>query len=600
MRPLVRADGISRSYGPTHVLQDASFHVFEGDKIALVGPNGAGKTTLFQLLAGELQADMGTFETQPGLRVAYLPQIPEAPEDTLVTELLAAPTREAERLAEQVAELEAWMAEPGAWEQPDAQDKMARYTELQEALAEEKAKGTVTSTPLMEAVGLHEHLLEARWGELSGGERSKVSLCKFLATGKEADLLLLDEPTNHMDIPTVEFIEDYLMNLEGAVVVAAHDRYLLDNVATRVFELGNRQVKCYTGNFSSYLAQKEAIRKALEARRKREYEEFKRQKAIIEELKRRNKYDAQVQSRQKRMKRAYDELPRPSRSRDRGFKLVFETPRVPHRMITAEGVAKGFEGRTLFQGVDLEIPGGAKVGIIGPNGAGKTTLLRLITGQLAPDDGTVEVSKAAEIGYFDQHHATLEDDRTLLDEMRTLRTPAPPDEWTRGLLGRFGFSGDTVFKQVGDLSGGERARLSLAKFVADRYNLLVLDEPTNHLDLEGQEIVAQALGAYEGTVLVVSHNRSFLDQVCTHIMVLDHQRVGLFTGNFTTARTSKQMATFTGAEVDVTYRVLAAFEDTARGKRYQKGDRIELNGLETQDFRRLVRQAEADGMIERV
>ncbi len=600
MRPLVRAEEITKSYGPTHVLQAASFHIFPGDKIALVGPNGAGKTTLFKLLAGELRPEMGLFERAPDLRVAYLPQVPEAPAGTQVADLLAAPSDQAIRLEQEISEIEAWMAEPGAFEQPDADERMAHYSELQARLAEEKAKAHVTDHPLMEAVGLPERIVDARWGELSGGERSKVILCKVLARARETDLLLLDEPTNHMDIGTVEFIEDYLMGLDGAVVLAAHDRYLLDNTATRVFELSDHQVSAYAGNFSAYEEQKAAIQAALEARKRRDRKEFLRQKGIIEELKRRNKYDAQIKSRQKRMQRAYSDLPKGAKRRHKGFKLLFETPRVPKRMLKFEEVSKGFDGVTLYEDATFEIEGGDKVGIIGPNGCGKSTLLKLVTGEQQPDEGTVNLSKAAHVGYFDQHHETLDGDRTLIEEVRALRSPEPPDEWTRGLLGRFRFSGDTVFKKVRELSGGERARLSLAKFVVEPYNILLLDEPTNHLDLEGQEIVAGALAEYEGTVLVVSHNRSFLDQICDHILVLHDQRLGLFPGDFSTARTSKHMARFTGAQVDVRYRVLRAFRDEARNKRYQQGDEIGLTGLETQGFRRLIRRAEADGMVERI
>ncbi len=596
MKPLIRAEGIHLSFGATHVLEGASFVLHPGDKVALVGPNGAGKTTLFRLLTGQLKPDNGAFDTRPDLRVAYLPQVPDIPPATPVMDLLAAPTARAEALAAEAAALEAWMGEPTAWDEPDAQEKMARYTEVQTQLGEERSKGSAVGSPLMNELGIPESVLESDFGSLSGGERSKVLLCKALAAAKETDLLLLDEPTNHMDIPTVEFIENFLMDLDAAVVVSAHDKYLLDNVADRVFELDHRRISSYTGNFSSYLGQREALQRAMAAKKKRQFDEVKRQLAIIEDLKGRKRY-TQIRSRQLAVERNQKDLGAAPTKR-KGFRLLFDTDRPPNDSITVEGVAKGFGDRTLFSDVELEVRGGQKIGVIGPNGCGKSTLLKVLTGRLEPNRGSVRMSPGVSIGYFDQHHETLDPERTLIDEARSLRDPPPPDEWTRGLLGRFRFSGDAVFKQVGQLSGGERARLALAKFIVERHNTLVLDEPTNHLDLESQEIVAGALREYEGTVIVVSHNRSFLDEICDTIVVLARQKVGVFPGNFSDASATKRMADFVGEGVKGTFVVQRAFRDWERDERYYQGQRIEITGMESQSFRRLLRMAENEGWIE--
>ncbi|MEA3191284.1 MAG: ATP-binding cassette, subfamily er 3 [Thermoplasmata archaeon] len=599
MQPLVKADDLHLSFGPTHVLRGASFMIHRGDKIALVGPNGAGKTTLFRLLAGQLKPDLGAIDWDGDVKVAYLPQVPDIPPATPVLELLAAPTATARRLESEIGVLEAWMAEPTAWDEPDAQDKMARYSDLQGKLAEEKAKGKATGSPLLNDLGVPEETLEATFGSLSGGERSKVLLAKTLTVAKETDLLLLDEPTNHMDIPTVEFIEQYLMDLKGSVIVSAHDKYLLDNVADRVFEVDNRKVAAYTGNYSSYQAQRRAIQAAVAARRSRNENEVKRQLAIIEELKTRNKFDAQVQSRKTRMKHIVQEREEAPTVR-KGFKLFLDSDPVPRECMRVENVSKRFGDRVLFSNVELEVEGGDKIGLIGPNGAGKSTLLKLLTGRLAPDTGKVEKKPAVTMGYFDQHHETLNPDRTLIEEARSLRDPPPPDEWSRGLLGRFHFSGDEVFKKVRELSGGERARMALAKFIVGRHNLLVLDEPTNHLDIESQEIVAAALREYEGSVIVVSHNRNFLDQVCNKIAIIAHRRVGLFNGNFSTAWTSKHMAEFAKTGAKGRYKVLRSFKDWEKDVKYHQGDTIEVTGLETQGFRRLLRWAESEGRVEQV
>ncbi len=602
MQPLVRADGISKSYGSAHILEGASFVIHPGDKVALVGPNGSGKTTLFKLLAGHIRADLGEFETKGDLRIAYLPQVPDIPSNTPVVDLLSAPTARAQALERDVAAIEAWMAQPDAWDAPDASERMERYAELQQRLGEERSKGTATDSPLLNHLGIPEGTLEKTFGQLSGGERSKVLLCKALSAAKDTDLLLLDEPTNHMDIDTVEFIESYVRDLDAAVLISAHDEYLLDNIATRVFEVDHRRVAQYAGNYSSYRGQREALRRAIEAKKKRQFNEVKRQLAIIEELKSRNRFDAQVKSRKTRLagQQAQDRhIPEAPTAR-KGFRLLFDNDNPPRQSMQFDGLAKRFGNRVLFDGATFEIEGGDHVGVIGPNGCGKSTFLRMLTGEHEPDGGHLEIAPGVKVGYFDQHHSSLDPERTLIEEARTLRNPPPPDEWTRGLLGRFKFSGDDVFKRVKDLSGGERARLALAKFIVDRHNTLILDEPTNHLDIESQQIVASALRDYEGTIIVVSHNRAFLDATTDRTLVIAHKRLRMFGGNFSHARASKQMSDFIQTGVKGRYRVMKTFKDWEKDEKHYQGTTLEVTGLETQGFRRLLRTAEAEGWIESV
>ncbi len=599
LQPLVKAEDLHLSYGPTHVLRGASFLIHPGDKIALVGPNGAGKTSIFKLLTGALKPDLGGIEFARELRIAYLPQVPDIPADTPVQDLLSEPTAFARRLAGEVAALEAWMATPTAWDEPDANEKMARYTDVQTRLAEEKSKGKATNSPLLNDLGLPEETLNANFGSLSGGERSKVLLCKALSAAKETDLLLLDEPTNHMDIPTVEFIEQYLMDLKGSVVVSAHDKYLLDNVADRVFEVNNRQVAEYEGNYTIYQAQKQALAAAIAAKKRRQFHEVQRQLRIIEELKVRNKFDAQVRSRKTRMKHI-EQVREVSPTFGKSFRLMFQSESVPRECMRIEGLTKSFGDRNLFSGVEFEIEGGDKVGLIGPNGSGKSTFIKLLTGRDKPDAGKVEKKPGVTVGYFDQHHEGLDPERTLIQEAQSLRDPPPPDEWSRGLLGRFFFSGDEVFKRVKELSGGERARLALAKFIVGKHNMLILDEPTNHLDIESQEIVARALREYEGTLVVVSHNRSFLDDICTKTAVIAHRRVGLFTGNYSQAASEKRFQDFMQSGAKGRYKVLRSFKDWEKDVKFYQGDTITVTGLETQAFRRLLRWAESEGRIELV
>src|SRR5688572_10648970 len=350
MQPLVKADDLHLSFGPTHVLRSASFLIHPGDKIALVGPNGSGKTTLFKLLTGALKPDLGEIEFARELRISYLPQVPDIPATTPVSELLAAPTATAQRLQKEIAGLEEWMALPTAWDEPDANEKMARYTDLQTRVAEERSKGKATNSPLLNDLGLPEETLDANFGSLSGGERSKVLLCKALSSAKETDLLLLDEPTNHMDIPTVEFIEQYLMDLKGSVMVSAHDKYLLDNVADRVLELDHRRVVSYTGNYTSYQAQRRALAAAIAARKARQEHEVKRQLRIIEELKVRNKFDAQVTSRRTRMKHI-ERVRELAPTFGKSFRLLFQSEAVQKECMLVEGVTKLFGDGMLFSSV---------------------------------------------------------------------------------------------------------------------------------------------------------------------------------------------------------------------------------------------------------
>jgi ATP-binding cassette subfamily F protein 3 len=600
VQPLVKAEELTLSFGPTHVLRNAGFLIHPGDKIALVGPNGAGKTTLFRILAGQLKPDLGTIEwLHPDLRVQYLPQVPDIPPETPVADILVAATPAALRLEREIRDAEAWMADPAAWEAPDANERMTRYSELQGRLAEEKSKGRALDSPLLNDLGVPEEALAANFGSLSGGERSKVLLAKTMSSAKETDLLLLDEPTNHMDIPTVEFFEELLAGLPGAVIVSAHDRYLLDLVAERVFEVDHKRIASYTGDYTSYRGQREALARAIDARRSRDENEVKRQLRIIEELKVRNKFDAQIRSRRIRMqKMAKEEAMAPSKNRS--FRLFFEAGTTPRECIRVEGLAKSFGERTLFSGVEFEIEGGDRVGVVGPNGCGKSTLLELLIGRQRPDAGRVERKPGVTIGYFDQHHQTLQGARTLIDEARSMREPPPPDDWSRGLLGRFHFSGDEVYKKVSELSGGERARLALAKFIVGRNNTLILDEPTNHLDLESQEVVAAALREYEGTVIVVSHNRNFLDRICTKTLVIAHRRARLFPGGYSTAAELPQYQDFAKSGAQGRYKVLRAFRDWERDAKFRAGETITVTGLETQAFRRLLRWAESEGRIEMV
>jgi ATP-binding cassette subfamily F protein 3 len=504
-----------------------------------------------------------------------------------------------QRIEADLAGLEAWMARPDAWDAPDVSARMARYESLHVALGSARSQSVIVNDPILNDLGVGEELLDQRFGSLSGGEKSKVLTARALANAKEKDVLLLDEPTNHMDVDTIETIEEFLLDIDAAVLLASHDKFLLDAIAEKVIELDHLRTLEYVGNYTDYRVQRDAIARAREAQRLRHQEELRRQLAIIEEFKSRKVYE-QVLSRKLRVEQMRREMPEQGPTAPRAFRLSFRTGGSGPGVVRLEGVAKSHGGRLLFDDVDLELAKGDKVGLVGPNGAGKTTLLEVLIGRQEADAGSVFRGKNLKIGYFAQEAEELDFSRTLLEEIRGVKHPPPPEAWVRGLLGRFWFRGDTVHSRVGQLSGGERARLALAKFIAQDYDLLVLDEPTNHLDIESQEIVAAALQSYQGMVLVVSHNRSFLNDVANKIAIIAHHRLAVFQGTFKDSWAAAKMAEFMAVKQKPRFRVLRVVKDWETGTAYRGGDVIALRGAETQAFLRLLRWAEANGRIERI
>jgi ATP-binding cassette subfamily F protein 3 len=607
LKPLVAASSVSKAFGSHHVLNQANFVVYDNEKCAVVGPNGSGKSTIFKLIAGGLVPELGGIAIREGARVGYMPQIPDIPPAMVARDVLAAPTVEMQRLEAECAAIEARMGEPGYWDQPESQAEMARYGELQAALAQERAKGQAIDNPLLGDLGVPEEALDKPFGALSGGEKTKILLARALARYEQADLLMLDEPTNHLDIDTVEWIEDLLRSCKAAVLLSAHDKYLLDNTCTKVLEVTEKKVYEWEGNYSAYREQRAALQKAFDAKRKRDRLELERQLAIIQEIKRRNRFDAQAQSKATRLEQQKRQMSEQDRefglapdqqAGKKGMRLRFEAAhKSSNEVLSMEGVAKSYGDRLLFKDVELELLKGDKMALVGANGAGKTSLLKLLTGEEKPDAGAIRVAPGVRLGYYDQQHEGLDPQRTLLEEVKEAR-PHIEEADARALLGRFLFRGDDAFKKVGVLSGGERARMALLKFIIRPHNLLVLDEPTNHLDIESQEVVAQALQEYDGTVLVVSHNRSFLDGIVNKVAMIANHHVAMFAGDFSSTRTLTRLAEFEGQGQGTRYKVRSTFKDWETGKKYITGEVIEVTGAETQGFRRLLRWAIETGRVE--
>jgi len=515
--PLVSAVQLAKSYAGVPVLTAASCALEPGEKVGLVGRNGAGKTTLLRLLAGLETPDGGEIVFSPGATVGYLPQIPAVDETRTLWEEAAsafAATREAEA---RLRETEANLARPEVHnDEARLAAALAEYGRLREVF--ERGGGFTYEADVrrtLAGLGFAEDQWRRPLATMSGGQRSRAALARLLLTAP--DLLLLDEPTNHLDLDALEWLQAFLQGFRGAVLIISHDRYLLDAVTARTLDLEAGRVEDYPGGYTAYVAERDA-------RRARQQELFERQReeiAALEEYIRRNRAGQkarQAKSREKRLAKIV-RVEAPRTVRGPAFRL--DAPRRgPQIVVRLRHLGKRYGNARVLAGVSLEVRRGEKIGVIGPNGAGKTTLLRIIAGLEPPSAGLAELGPGVRVGYFAQQaEETLDADLTVLDAVLGDRALSP--EQVRRVLGRFLFSGEAVYKRVGDLSGGERRRVVLARLVLDRPDLLLLDEPTTHFDLPSLEALEQALEAFEGAMLVASHDRYLLDRVARRLVIVD-------------------------------------------------------------------------------
>ncbi|HEU0028881.1 MAG TPA: ABC-F family ATP-binding cassette domain-containing protein [Ktedonobacterales bacterium] len=532
---------LTKSYGAELIFSGVSFRVDAKDRIGLVGPNGAGKTTLLNILAGKLDPDGGSVSLAAGVATGYLPQIADFhPSRALVDEMRAVFAHVHAWEAE-LAELAARMSDPAVMADASAYNAtLERYAELQ-ARFEHAGGYTIEQRvrQVLDGLGFTREQQEAPATRLSGGQQTRAALGRLLLL--EPDLLLLDEPTNHLDLAALEWLEEYLINWRGSVIVVSHDRYFLDRVTTRTIEIAHQRAELYPGAYSRYVQ----MRAERLERWRKEYEAQQDHIAHTEEFIRRYKAGQRAKEARGRQK-LLDRLERIERPPVEG-KLKFHIGSAiePGEIIlTTEKLAVGYQDRDggglRVAMADTKIERGDRVGLIGPNGGGKTTLLRVIVGQLSPVEGRATLGHNVQIGYYAQTHENLNLNATLVDEIRGVSHLS--EEGARGYLGRFLFSGDDVFKPVGALSGGERSRIALAKLTLQGANFLVLDEPTNHLDLPAREALEAILREYDGTLLFVSHDRYFVDGLATTIWALEDGAVTVHEGNYTRYRTLRAQA----------------------------------------------------------
>lgn len=525
---ILSCQNISKAFVENQVLKNVSFHIEDHEKAAIVGINGAGKTTLLRIIVGEMTPDDGQVVLARDKTLGYLAQNSTVDTSHTIYEELLSVKADLLRLEEKIRECENNMkhAEGDALE-----DLMKQYTSLTHAF--ETGGGYLYRSELvgvLKGLGFTEDEFSKPVATLSGGQKTRVALGRLLL--QNPDLIILDEPTNHLDMNSIAWLETYLLNYKGAVLIVSHDRYFLDRIAGKVIEIDQSKATTFMGNYSDYAVKKEQLRVAAWNAYMNQQREIKHQEEVIEKLKsfNREKSIKRAESREKMLDKI-EVIEKPSEVRT-DMKLTL-TPRIlsGNDVLTVEHLSKSFDSHKLFTDVNFEIKRGEHVAIIGDNGSGKTTLLKILNGLIPADQGTFRLGSNVEIGYYDQEHHVLHSEKTLFEEISD-DYPYLNNTQIRNVLAAFLFTGEDVFKRISDLSGGERGRVSLAKLVLSNANFLILDEPTNHLDIMSKEILEDALNGYEGTILYVSHDRYFINRTAHRILDLTEGQFVNYVGNY--------------------------------------------------------------------
>ena len=525
---ILSCQGISKSFGEKVILEDASFHIEEREKAALIGNNGAGKTTLLRIIMNELHADSGQVVLMKDRQIGYLAQYQDVQGHRTVYEELLSTKQYIIDMEERMRSMELEMKHASGEE---LDRLMNSYTRLTHEF--ELENGYAYKSELMgvlNGLGFAEEDFNKQVATLSGGQKTRVALGKLLIS--KPDILLLDEPTNHLDMESIAWLETYLLNYPGAVFIVSHDRYFLDKVVTKVVEIEAGHVRMYSGNYSAYAEKKAQLRDAQYKAYLNQQRGIKHQEAVIVKLKsfNREKSIKRAESREKMLNKI-QRIEKPLEVQSQ-MRLSLE-PRVVsgNDVLTVEELAKSFPQQKLFSNISFQIKRGERVALIGNNGTGKTTMLKILNGLLDADAGSFSLGAKVQIGYYDQEHHVLHAEKTIFQEISDTY-PTLTETEIRNMLAAFLFTGDDVFKEISALSGGERGRVSLAKLMLSEANFLILDEPTNHLDIASKEILEEALNSYTGTVLYVSHDRYFINQTATRILDLTNQSVVNYIGDY--------------------------------------------------------------------
>lgn len=519
---------ISKTFGTDSILSNVSFHINDNEKAAIVGANGAGKSTLFKIIMNELTPDSGEVVFAKGTTVGYLAQHQELSSDNTIYDELLSIKKEIIDLDHQIRQTELDMTHLSGDKLEGVLETYSKLTHQFEQKNGYAYRSEITG--VLKGLGFSEEDFQKNTNALSGGQKTRVSLGKLLLS--KPDIILLDEPTNHLDLESIAWLENYLLNYNGTVVIVAHDRYFLDRIVSKIVEIEGGKATVFQGNYSDYTAKKAAVRDAQIKQYENQQREIKHQEEVIAKLKsfNREKSIKRAESREKILKKM-DVISKPT-FETRTMHITFEPSVISgNDVLTVKNLSKSFDNIPLFSNLNFEIKRGERVSIIGHNGSGKTTILKLLTGGLMADTGEIRLGSKVCIGYYDQEHQVLDLNKTLFEEIHDTY-PNLDQTKIRTTLAAFLFTEDDVFKQIKDLSGGERGRVSLAKLMLSEANFLILDEPTNHLDMMSKELLEQALTHYTGTVLYVSHDRYFINQTATRILELSQKELFQFIGNY--------------------------------------------------------------------
>lgn len=529
---VLSCSNISKSYVVDKILDKITFSLNDNEKVGLVGLNGAGKSTLFNILSGRIPMDSGEMYVSKDCKIGYLEQNTQIESDKSIFDEVMDVFVPLIDMEKKLRQLEHSISLEGQNQESELlKTLMDEYACLTEEFQNRNGYGFKSEIKgTLKGLGFSEEQLHMHVKNLSGGQKARVMLAKLLLS--KPDILLLDEPTNHLDIQAIDWLEKYIKEYKGAAIIISHDRYFLDNTVSKIFYLESSLLKIYNGNYTSFMKKRKDELELLEKKYEEQQKEISRQEEIIRRFMSYGgqRYIRQAQSRQKMLEKM-KKIDAPT-SESKKSRIRFE-PRIKsgNDVISVENLSKSFEELHLFSDVNFKIYRGEKVGLIGPNGVGKTTLFKIILGKVPISEGSIDLGHHVNIGYFDQEQSNLNEEKTIVDEIWD-ENPALDHYQIRSLLAQFLFFGDDIFKEISELSGGEKSRVALIKLMMSKSNLLLMDEPTNHLDIDSKEVLEDALLNYDGTLLVISHDRYFLNKVANKILDLSRDGIAEYLGNY--------------------------------------------------------------------